>query len=77
MKENTPHVADTLLSRVTQEFSRLEKRDRELWLIVALSGLIGSCGLLFILFPSVFRQQSDLYFEIKISKWLFWGVLAG
>jgi diguanylate cyclase (GGDEF)-like protein len=76
LKENTPHVADTLLSRVTQEFSRLEKRDRELWLIVVLSGLIASCGLVFMLFPSVFRQQSDLYFEIKFSKWLFFGALA-
>jgi len=65
-----------LLSKLTQELSRLEKRDWELWLIVVLSGLIASCGLLCILLPSAFRQQSDLHFEITISKRLFLGVLA-
>jgi diguanylate cyclase (GGDEF)-like protein len=47
-----------------------------LWLVVALSGLIASGGLLCILIPSVFRQQSDLHFEITISKRLFLGVLS-
>ena len=75
-KENATRAADTLLSKLTQELSRLEKRDWELWLIVALSGLIASCGLLCILFPSAFRQQSDLHFEITISKRLFLGVFA-
>jgi hypothetical protein len=75
-KENATRAADTLLSKLTQELSRLEKRDWELWLIVVLSGLIASCGLLCILLPSAFRQQSDLHFEITISKRLFLGVLA-
>ena len=60
--ENTPRAADTLLSKLTQELSRLEKRDWELWLVVALSGLIASGGLLCILLPSAFRQPSDLHF---------------
>ena len=47
-----------------------------MWLVVALSGLIASGGLLCILIPSVFRQQSDLHFEITISKRLFLGVLS-
>ena len=75
-KENIPVAADTLLSRVSQELSRLEKRDWELWLVVALSGLVATCGLLFILFPSVFRQQSDIHFEVTISKRLFLGVIS-
>ena len=74
--ENTTRAADTLLSKLTQELSRLEKRDWELWLVVALSGLIASGGLLCILLPSAFRQPSDLHFEITISKRLFLGVLA-
>ena len=75
-KENTPVATDTLLSRVSQELSRLQKRDWELWLVVALSGLVATCGLLFILFPSVFRQQSDIHFEVTISKRLFLGVIS-
>ncbi len=75
-KKNAPREPDTLLSKMTKELSRLEKRDWELWLVVALSGLIASCGLLFTLFPSVFRQQGDLHFEITLSKWLFLGLLS-
>jgi len=75
-EENTSRAADTLLSRLTQELSRLDKRDWELWLVVALSGLIVSGGLLCILLPSAFRQQSDLHLEITISKRLFLGVLT-
>ncbi len=74
--QNTPVAADTLLSRVSRELSRLEKRDWELWLVVALSGLVASCGLLFILFPSVFRQQSEIHFDFTISKRLFLGVIS-
>src|ERR1035437_731488 len=75
-KENTPVATDTLLSRVSQELSRLQKHDWELWLVVALSGLVATCGLLFILFPSVFRQQSDIHFEVTVSKRLFLGVIS-
>jgi len=75
-KENAPRPADTLLSKLTQELSRLEKRDWELWLIVVLSGLIASGGLLFILLPSAFRQPSDIHLEITISKRLFLGAIS-
>jgi diguanylate cyclase (GGDEF)-like protein len=76
LKEKTPRAADTLLSKLTQELSRLGKRDWELGLVVALSGLVASCGILCILFPSTFRQPSDLHFEITISKRLFLGLLS-
>jgi diguanylate cyclase (GGDEF)-like protein len=75
-KENAPRAADTILSKLTQELHRREKRDWELCLIVTISGLFASFGLLCILFPTVFRQPSDLHFEITISKWLFLGILS-
>ncbi|MGC2208708.1 MAG: GGDEF domain-containing protein [Candidatus Korobacteraceae bacterium] len=56
--------------------SRLEKRDWELWLIVAISGTVGGCTLLSLLFPSTFLQMGSIHLEITISRHLFFGVLA-
>ncbi len=68
--------ADNLAAKLTQELSRLEKRDWELWLIVALSGIVGGCTLLCVLFPSTFLQTGEAHFEITISRRLFFAVLT-
>jgi diguanylate cyclase (GGDEF)-like protein len=72
----TPVEAENLAAKLTQELSRLEKRDWELWLIVAMSGIVGGCTLLCILFPSTFLQQGAVHLEITISRGLFFVALT-
>ena len=74
--EAAPCEADNLAARVTHELARLEKRDWELWLIVALSGIVGGCVLLCLLFPSAFLQQNDVHLEVTISKRLYFFIVA-
>ncbi len=74
-KEPAPE-ADSLAAKLTQELSRLQKRDRELWLIVALCGIVGGCTLLCVLFPSAFLQQGEVHLEIGFSKRLFFVAVA-
>jgi hypothetical protein len=45
---------ESTLARLSQQLVRLEKRDLELWAIVAFSGVAASCGLLALLYPSAF-----------------------
>lgn len=73
--EETPSKGYGLAANLTRELSRLEKRDWELWLIVALSGIVGGCTLLCLLFPTFF-QQGDVHFEFVISRRLFFFVVA-
>jgi diguanylate cyclase (GGDEF)-like protein len=74
--EAIPVESDNLAAKLTRELSRLEKRDWQLWLIVAISGTVGGCTLLCILFPSTFLQAGTVHFEIAISRRLFFGVLT-
>lgn len=71
-----PAKSDNLAAKLTRELSRLEKRDWELWLIVAISGTVGGCTLLCILFPSAFLQPGAVHLEITISRRLFFGVIG-
>lgn len=71
-----PIEADNLAAKLTQELSRLENRDWELWLIVAMSGIVGGCTLLCILFPSTFLQTGNVHLEITVSRRLFFVVLS-
>jgi diguanylate cyclase (GGDEF)-like protein len=71
-----PIETDNLAAKLTQELSRLERRDWELWLIVAVSGIVGGCAILCILFPSAFLQAGEVHLEVTISRRLFLVVLT-
>lgn len=71
-----PLEADNLAAKLTRELTRLEKRDWELWLIVGMSGIVGGCTLLCILFPSTFLQGGEIHLETTISKRLFFVALT-
>jgi diguanylate cyclase (GGDEF)-like protein len=45
-------------------------------MIVAISGTVGGCTLLCILFPSTFLQTGSVHLEITISRRLFFGVFT-
>ncbi len=67
----------TLLARLGGELSKIEKRDWELWSIVLVTGIIISTGLLILVFPAAFlSENSQLHFEINVSKEAFLGLVA-
>jgi len=65
-----------LTPRLTQELSKLEKRDGEFWLIIAVSGIVGGCILLCLAFPSAFFQKGELHLEVMASRHLLFVILA-
>lgn len=67
---------ESVLARVSQELSHLEKRDWELWAIVSFTGVLVGAGLLAILFPAAFLKQDNVHFEITVSRQLVVGLIA-
>lgn len=66
---------ESALARVSQQLSRLEKRDWELWLIVSLTGILVSACLLAIVLPAAFKGDS-IHFEISVSRPLALGLFV-
>src|SRR5579864_2633989 len=63
------------LARVSQQLSRLEKRDWELWVIVSITGIMVSVGLLDLILPGAFTgDMIDLH--IVISRALGVGLFV-
>jgi diguanylate cyclase (GGDEF)-like protein len=60
--------SETALARVSQQLSKLEKRDWELWGIVSLTGILASVSLLAILFRAAFLRNDDIHFELTVSR---------
>jgi len=67
--------SESTLVRVTQELSKLERRDWELWAIVSLTGVLASAAILAIALPSAFVDKGSVHFEITISRPLAFGLL--
>ena len=67
---------ESVLGRVSQQLSHLEKRDWELWVIVSLAGLLVGAGLLAILLPAAFLKQDNIHFEVTVSRPLVLGLVA-
>jgi diguanylate cyclase (GGDEF)-like protein len=67
--------SESALARVSQQLSRLEKRDWELWAIVSLTGILVSVGLLLILIPGAFKSET-IHFEVSISRPLAIGLFV-
>lgn len=64
----------TVLARVSEQLSQLEKRDWELWIIVSLTGILAGAALLALAVPSAFLKQGDMHFEITVSRQLAIGL---
>jgi diguanylate cyclase (GGDEF)-like protein len=67
---------ESVLARVGQRLSQLEKRDWELWLIVSLTGILIATGMLAILFPAAFLKNDNVHFELTVSRSLALGLIA-
>jgi len=66
---------ESTLARVSQQLSRLEKRDWELWVIVSLTGILVTVGLLTLLVPAAFKGNT-IQLEITVSRPLAIGLLV-
>jgi diguanylate cyclase (GGDEF)-like protein len=67
---------ESVLARLGQRLSQLEKRDWELWLIVSLTGVLVAAGMLAILFPAAFLKNDNVHFELTVSRPLALGLIA-
>lgn len=67
---------ETVLARVGQQLSQLERRDWELWLIVSLTGVLVATGLAAILFPAAFLKHDNMHFELTVSRPLATGLFT-
>jgi diguanylate cyclase (GGDEF)-like protein len=67
---------ESILARVGQQLSQLERRDWELWLIVSLTGILVATGLAAILFPAAFLKHDNLHFEVTVSRPLATGLFT-
>lgn len=68
--------SESVLGRVGQQLSQLERRDWELWVIVSLTGLLVAAGMLAVLFPAAFLRQDNVHFEITVSRPLALGLIT-
>jgi diguanylate cyclase (GGDEF)-like protein len=72
----SPQQAENILARVSQQLAKLEKRDWEQWLTVAITGTLLAAGLLALTFPAAFLGGDDVHFEIRVSRVLFLGLFT-
>jgi diguanylate cyclase (GGDEF)-like protein len=71
-----PVQSETVLSRVSEQLSALEKRDWQMWLIVVGTGILVSAALLALLFPSAILRQGNIHVELYVPRELFIGAAA-
>src|SRR5690349_11429077 len=68
--------SESVLAKVNRQLVALEKRDWELWMILAGTGILVGAGLLAILFPAANLKQGNMRIEIEVSRELFLGLVA-
>ena len=60
--------SESVIAKVSRQLSALEKRDWELWFIVAVTGLVASAGLVAILFPAAILHGENLQFNLVVPR---------
>ena len=68
--------SESILSRLSQQLTLLEKRDFEQWVVVVGTGILVGAGLVAILFPGAILHKGTVHFEISVSRELFLGLIA-
>ena len=75
--QSEPQIkSESILSRLGQELTALEKRDFEQWSIVVCTGILVGAGLVAILFPGAIMNSGTVHFELSVSRELFLGLIA-
>jgi diguanylate cyclase (GGDEF)-like protein len=68
--------SDSIISKVSQQLSALEKRDWELWLIVSGTGVLVGAAFLALAFPAAILHEGNVHMEVEVSRELFISLIA-
>ena len=68
--------SDSVISKVSQQLSALEKRDWELWLIVSGTGILIGAGFIAMAFPAAIMHEGNVHVEVEVSRELFISLIA-
>jgi diguanylate cyclase (GGDEF)-like protein len=68
--------SESVVGRVSQQLAALEKRDWQMWLIVAGTGILAGAAFLALLFPSAILHKGNVHLELVVSREAFVGLAA-
>jgi diguanylate cyclase (GGDEF)-like protein len=68
--------SESVVARVSQQLAALEKRDWQMWLIVAGTGILVGAAFLALLFPAAILHQGNIHLELIVSREAFVGLAA-
>ncbi len=66
----------SVLAKVSQQLSVLQKRDWELWVIVVGTGILVLAGFLAMAFPAAIMEHGVLHVKFEVSRELFLALVA-
>ena len=68
--------SESILARIGEQMAAIERRDWELWVIVAGTGILVGAGILTLAFPAAVLRGGNIHIELNMSRELFLGLLA-
>jgi diguanylate cyclase (GGDEF)-like protein len=68
--------SESVVARVSEQLSALERRDWQMWLIVAGTGILVGAAFLALLFPAAILNQGNIHLELIVSREAFVGLAA-
>jgi diguanylate cyclase (GGDEF)-like protein len=68
--------SSSLLANLSQQLSKIEKRDAELWFILVTIGVMVAGCLMIVLAPAAFMKGGYYHFEVSVSKEIFFALIA-
>jgi len=68
--------SESVIAKVSRQLSALEKRDWELWFVVAVTGIMASAGLVALLFPAAILDHGSLHLNLVIPRELLVALAA-
>lgn len=76
MVVNSTGQSESVVARVSQQLAALEKRDWQIWLIIAGTGVLVGAGFLTLLFPAAILRQGNVHLELTVSRESFVALAA-
>jgi diguanylate cyclase (GGDEF)-like protein len=66
--------SESVVARVSEQLAVLERRDWQMWLIVAGTGILVGAAFLALLFPAAILHQGSIHLELSVSREAFVGL---
>jgi len=71
-----PGQSESVVARVSEQLAALERRDWQMWLIVAGTGILVGAAFLALLFPAAILHKGSVHLEVSVSREAFIGLAA-